>query len=752
MGGKKLNPYAGCTWESLADNIALEVLHAPKTGGEWPAVHERIVRYLLAQVVDKPWGNHLALIAAVLAARRQDVRTVEFAVRALHVGFSRIFPALGLETVEQWQPDHHLPRYLKAEVVSPDSQYTRFQFLRKYTSATTHVWNWFAALPQEQQHQYQRFVLPLANPLLVEGIISKKAIEARQQQSRKRETEAIVPQFAQMRAEAHFRFNKLARLRTAYRQAVAQVLPDRSNLPLDFSYQEGDPPVERLHFTIWDRYSFVHAHAEHYDHRMARSRLNRQIEQFSEALNGLFLECVKIERLADTAPAEQWWFTDLLKRNLLSQGPRHGSKEEIASRQAWLRAWGYGEEGDETSTAPFSSQTAGILCWTDGTHPGSSSDGLFLSGAQEKAQGVLIPVESLYVSTLFGLLALDVLTATGMRMNELLQMSISRTCLVQLVDDPPIQSADQSPRIRYLFRLIPKGERSLTLHNYAVGKETIRLVEKACHMLSEHYRLEPGESLPHVPFAPKEGRSHRFGPAPYLFQYGSQHLNGITITACLRFLLHGMIFTDSCGKPVTIKAHLLRHAFATYAVQIEGVPLDLVAEWLKQKNLEVTDYYSKKTPGMVAEEHTSFVSRLAARIEVREAILRSPQEIRRLAESAFKRVGMLVPVCGGECTLDISCPNQFECIHCPAKAPDPAKRYQVEEKLRWARERLCYYEHEDLVLETEKMKQLIRACELELKEMEHIAAYQQDEKRHTLIQIQPRTGKHHPGADSSSLA
>ena len=76
----------------------------------------------------------------------------------------------------------------------------------------------------------------------------------------------------------------------------------------------------------------------------------------------------------------------------------------------------------------------------------------------------------------------------------------------------------------------------------------------------------------------------------------------------------------------------------------------------------------------------------------------------------------------------------------------------MEEKLRWARERLCYYEHEDLVLETEKMKQLIRACELELKEMEHIAAYQQDEKRHTLIQIQPRTGKHHPGADSSSLA
>lgn len=415
-------------------------------------------------------------MAAVLAARRQDVRTVEFAVRSLHVGFSRLFPALGLETAADWNADRHLPRYLKAEVVPTDSQYTRFQFLRKYTSATTHVWNWFAALPPEQQHRYRRFVLPLANPLLVEGIIAKKAIESRKPQQRKRETEAVVPHFAELRAEAHFRYNKLARLRTAYRQAVEQVLPDRSNLPLDFSYEEGDPPVERLHFTLWDRYSFVRAHAESYRNRSARSRLNRQAEQFSEELGGLFLECVKVERLADTAPPEEWWFTDLLKRNLLSQGPRHGTPEEIATRQAWLRAWGYGEEGDETPTAPFMSHTAGILCWTDGTNPGSSSDGLFLSGAQEKAQGVLIPVESLYVSALFGLLALDVLTSTGMRMNELLQMSISRNCLVQLVEDPPLRSADQSPRIRYLFRLIPKGERTLTLHNYAVGKETIRLV------------------------------------------------------------------------------------------------------------------------------------------------------------------------------------------------------------------------------------------------------------------------------------
>jgi hypothetical protein len=45
----------------------------------------------------------------------------------------------------------------------------------------------------------------------------------------------------------------------------------------------------------------------------------------------------------------------------------------------------------------------------------------------------------------------------------------------------------------------------------------------------------------------------------------------------------------------------------------------------------------------------------------------------------------------------------------PAKVPDPEKRYQVEEKRHWSEERLAYYEREGLVLEAEKMRQLIRA-------------------------------------------
>lgn len=47
---------------------------------------------------------------------------------------------------------------------------------------------------------------------------------------------------------------------------------------------------------------------------------------------------------------------------------------------------------------------------------------------------------------------------------------------------------------------------------------------------------------------------------------------------------------------------------------------------------------------MQMEQHASFVARLATQINVREAILCSPEEIQKQAEAARKRVGMMVLV------------------------------------------------------------------------------------------------------------
>ncbi len=732
-------------WLDLAGKIAPEVLCAPKTGGDphggWTPVPGLVIGYLLRNVVGSPWADHLALVAAVLSAHNRDVQTVRLTVMSLHARFSALFPALGLTAVDEWRNEIHLPLYLEAKVIPEDTLYMRHLFFRRYSSATRHVQGWLEVLPEAERQQYQCFVLPHIPPFLHDMMSKEREIIQQQQAHRKEETEAVIPQFATLRAEAHFRFNRLSRLHQAYQQAVSQVLLDRSNLPIEFSYEEGEPPTERLFFRLWDRRSFLLA-PEHESHYAAKTRelARRGQMQFSDERNELFLEFEKVERLEGETEPEGLWFIDLLKLRVLGSKACKGEEEVVAAKQAWLRQWGYGDEHLGERTAPFSTEIPGLLAWPNGsTSGGEGSTGRFIGLAQQKTGKVFIPVESLYAAATFGLLALDLLTTTGMRSNEMYQVNVLPECLIRLVDEPPPGAKDRSLRIRYVLRLLPKGERTEERHNYGIGKEAVRLLEKTAQMLCEHYKLKPGEPLPRVEFHHTHTRSHRFErrPIPYIFQYNHMHLGRQSLLACIRFLLHGMVFQTSAGTPVVIKPHLLRHAFATYAVNIEGLPLDLVAKWLQQKNLEVTGYYSEMPEYMQIEQHSSFVARLATQINVREAILRSPEEIQKQAEEARKRVGMLVPVVGGDCTLEVYCPNQFDCIHCPAKAPDPEKRSQVEEKRRWAEERLAYYEREGLVLETEKMRQLVRACDLELREMEQIVAYWKDETR--VIQIQPRS-------------
>ena len=159
--------------------------------------------------------------------------------------------------------------------------------------------------------------------------------------------------------------------------------------------------------------------------------------------------------------------------------------------------------------------------------------------------------------------------------------------------------------------------------------ETKRLLVRVAQMLGEHYQLQPGEALPSVDSmpataAPTGSERHRT-----CFSMVAATCRITRSASCMRFLLHGMVFRTREGKLVVLKSHLLRHAFATHAVQVEKIPIDVVGAWLHQKNLAITDYYSKPTESMVAEASDLFLSRVAAQINVSEAVLRSPDELRQ---------------------------------------------------------------------------------------------------------------------------
>jgi hypothetical protein len=434
--------------------------------------------------------------------------------------------------------------------------------------------------------------------------------------------------------------------------------------------------------------------------------------------------------LKGDAPPEGLWFEEMLKFGVLGGSSRCVNPIIKARREQWFQSWGYIEEGSgELHDTPFRASVSGVLNLPQ-------RDAVFMFTAQERAQGFLFLIEPLYVAAVFGLLGIDLITTTGMRINELMQISLAEECFKAIPIAPGSNS--KPPKYRYAFQLIPKGERTNKKYEYFIGQQTKNVLVKVAKMLEEHYKIsiDKGEVIPEVNFDAHNGRSHRFDKAPYLFQYNYRHLDARTITACMRFLLHGMAFKTNGGKNVVIKAHLLRHSFATHAVQVEKISIDIVAIWLKQKNLDVTRYYSQPTDSMVAEASEFYLARIAGHIEVDESVIRSPEEIESQRLEALDRVGTLNQVSGGDCTFHALCPHGFSCIGCPHKAPDPAKRYQVEHTMEWARSEIAYSMKEGLRPEEERLKKVIRACESELFEMNLIEQYCEDEKYVSQLQTE----------------
>ena len=157
----------------------------------------------------------------------------------------------------------------------------------------------------------------------------------------------------------------------------------------------------------------------------------RRVGPFSDARNRTFLEFLRADRLASDAPPEGLWFEELLRRGLLHRAPGVRGAD-VAAEQAWVRAWGYGRPGATRHVAPFFSNVPGLLSWTRAT-----GESRFNRVAQTKTAGVLIPVDSLWAAATFGLLAIDLFTTTGMRMNEAMQIRLTEDAFVRLVMPAP---------------------------------------------------------------------------------------------------------------------------------------------------------------------------------------------------------------------------------------------------------------------------------------------------------------------------
>lgn len=698
------------------------ILTAPRL--DWREVNPNYISYLLRAVVGSPWLNHLALMIAVQTLYIKLERgTTERCLYNLHARWRVLFPAYQLSSIEDWNPVEHIPRYLN-DTSLPDSFQTRQEFLRAYSASVHHTHAYLRSLPSSEREQYQQWALPVLPADLHRQLSRGGELYEVQAQHRKLAVDAIAPHFAQLRGEAHLRWNQLKRLRTQYSEAVALVQSGQETLPLRFSYEEPGKG-HRLHFILWDRPSFVLAHAQQYS-KSSLKEMKRKTRGYSAERNHYFLEFVGVEPLSDTpTPPDPdgplLWFGDLLRYDLLCDGPVSGTAEEVERKQMYLQSWGY-EAGEGEKCTPFNTCASGLLAW-----PHASGISTYMHAAQKRTERLLLVVEPLFAAATFGLAALDFFTTTGARMSELLQVSLTPECLYTLV----VEGTQ-----RLLLRLVPKGADKPA--DYIVGPETQRNFEKVADLLQEHYQLQADQPIPHVSPHRRNRQHHQFpGARPYLYQYSGGQLSELAITACMRFLCHGMVFQTLEGRTVPLQAHTLRHVFAAHIHHVEQVPLDIVAVLLHHKDVRVTRYYAAPPWQQVLASANCLLDHFATQLgSVEEAFVRAPAELQQQLEEAKQHLGTLAKVPGGYCTCHAICPIAFACTGCVFKVPDPARREETVEQKQMAFVRLEQVKKRGLGPEIVKMEALIRRCETEEAEMTMIEVYRKDEQYEPQLSIE----------------
>lgn len=687
-------------YEELMGKVDGDILRLRDSRGVFllDKLNETPIKYFRNQCLDTPWQNQLLLAMLISGDRNLDAQTVCYIINHINVRFKEIFHAYDLQTFTDFDTEKHMYDYLKGLIYPEHSNSQRAEFLTRYKSVSYSTKKWLTSkLSQEQQEYFQQFVLPMPMFDSRDFTLNIQAKE-QAQNTRKSETDAIVPYLPQIRSEANFRWNQMKRLREAFLIACKQAEQGNIVLPLEFHYDEPERIGERFYFRLWDKSSFVLYYKEKFTESIVKSAEQRT-GTYSEAKNHYFVEFVKAERLEDNAVADGLWFTEILQEGVLGLWSANETEEEIKRKRELLFSWGYGKEGTKNNPVPFHSMHKGILF-----------QNIFVSLYRGKAEGILFDVEPFYVATTFGLLVVDILTTTGARLNELLQLSSEKDCL---------QAIKVNGDLKFSFYAIPKGRD--TFEPYPISKQTFQLIKRVNLMLKKHYN----GTIPSVTY--RGDRKHLFPePKPYFFQYNEKAFKVDALHSCLRFLLHGLFFETQERKTVVLKTHLLRHAFATEAVQRQEVPIDILAKILHQHDLNVTRYYSEPTPSQVAKKIGELHDVIANYIDLDEAILRSPEELQREWEEYKAKVGVYNNVIGGTCVTDKVCPVKMACLGCVAKIPQPEKKHELFETIELSKDMEKRFATLGLTVEVNKAKQMRKLARNELKEIELIEKYQEE--------------------------
>lgn len=696
--------------EELARIIDPAIASAPHTcfdadgNGRWPTPSNSILGYL-GRIENQSVRNAMALFA-ILRADRPAFSMYNQITNFTYI-MRRVMTEQAIDDVASIDANDALFRIHVGEIGKGLTDHQRRTLIGQW-SAVRNVFEEYAEklAPDQLATMSRFFIAPLTDRRKLARYTPYSRYHREQQERVKSKVDAVQQQFYRIRYVAGIRCNQARRLYEAVKQAAAFVETSDLSFPHEFSYEEttqtpnGRSIRQRVELTLWDSVS-VREHAIGQGYKEApQTRLERRWREgrFSSKRAALYVEHNATVSLTPNCPAEPFWFLELFRQRIFRHVEAREDSDFHERREVFDRKWGYQVCTD----------------WSDGGMLSlGSADYRPLDSLHYREGHEFLPYEGIYAGALFGGLMVRMGTITGARAAETQQIAQSPECFKQLDNVGPKAAT------RWILRLIPKGRRERA--NYYIDEDTknhlAELIRFQCERL--------GENL--LPIVRTE--HEKTPPDRYVLQWHGRGVKLQVLNTMIRFLLHGVLFQAMDGSIVRLTSHLIRHAFATEMAELK-VSIDIIAQLLHQRDKTVTKYYSRPTASQViSAAEMIFVDR----IDVGAEALRSPEEIGRMLKDAEGKLGALTEVFGGTCVIGNMCPAKFACVGCAGNAPDPAKRYQIEQKLVWAEEQVGYAVREQMPAEESKLKQLVADCQLVLEEMKLIEAAREDHSQNVTV-------------------
>ncbi len=634
----------------------------PLPGIRWELLPSPVMGYLIRTVADGPDALLItfAIGCAMDAVKNQTLlsycRQLTRLLRRLRTQYGMSNP-IELGSRALWG------RFVAERTLT----YGEAQMLATYeTLASLHIPAYLDGLTERERLIWKQYALPSFPKGFVDKQAQHRAASAASMQKRKEQAEVLLPLFpllveiASLRKQAAERFIKEFRKQRDRAVSGEIVLPYRFQFTdRQFEVSERAPSLASVQLkerevtvslTLWDRVSWVEAHAQRYSHHTQWAMCNR-LDAYMPERALYFLQY-------HGEPSDFLWYGDLL----------------VAQQ------FGYERVEKEFKRKALIVSRPGLLT-------PASSDSIWLAYAsRSEREAVLFEPESLYRATLYAAALASLSLTNGSRLTELLQVSASRFETI-VVDELKNQQPTGRKMGILVQNLLPKGATQESERQFfLISEMAARLLAEIGQLLQETH----GGAIPVVhPYANTKAEDLR--PEPYLFQWAASAderlglLTSADVGPLLRFLFHGLTLTTRAGEPIRVAPHLLRHILATHARHIQKVPAEAVAFLLHHRVMleggtrsltisEATAYYSRMPIHHLLALLFEAQSKLTAHRNCSYLQAPLPQTLEQMDAALrhiFEQWGLIGPTAFGFCSAGVCIrpENRALCLGCQYLVP-----------------------------------------------------------------------------------